>query len=116
MNETYISFYLRDGRIRVFVKALRGLGSPSRICFMIDDEGKTLLILPHDKRDFLSHSVPSKVYLGASGMEVNSKKLCQIIAEQHHWDTSKSYRVPGRIYLDRKVAIYRLTEAMIINH
>ena len=82
---------------------------------MTDDEEKTLLILPHDKRDFLSHSVPPKVYIGTSGMEVNSKRLCRIIAEQHGWDMSKSYRVPGIIIPDKKVAVYRLGDAETIN-
>ena len=32
MADTYISFYLRNNRIHVFVDALRGIGSPKYIC------------------------------------------------------------------------------------
>ena len=70
MMETYISFYLKANRIHVFVDALREIGSPKRICFMISDDGKTLLVVPYQKRDFVSHKVPSEVYKGVGGMEV----------------------------------------------
>lgn len=115
MQETYISFYLKANRIHVFVDSLRGLGSPSRICFMIDENGKTLMIAPYEKRDFKSHGVPPDVYSGAGGMEVSSMKLCRIIAGLHHWDLSRSYRVPGKIHEEQKVAIFSLSAAEVID-
>ena len=114
MQETYISFYLKANRIHIFVDALRGLGSPSRICFMIEENGETLLVAPYEKRDFKSHSVPSEVYHGTGCMEVSSMKLCHIIASLHHWDLNRSYRVPGRIREEQKVAIFHLRSAEVI--
>ena len=111
MLETYISFYLKANHIHIFVDALRELGSPSRICFMIEDSGETLIIAPYKKRDFKSHGVSPDVYNGTSSMEVHSMKLCHIIAGLHHWDLKCSYRVPGRIHEDQKVAIFSLTKA-----
>lgn len=115
MRETYISFYLKANRIHIFVDSLRELGSPSRICFMIEKSGETLMIAPHEKKDFKSHNVPPKVYRGAGRMEISSMKLCHIIAELHHWDLNRSYRVPGKIYAAQKVAIFSLGEAEIID-
>lgn len=114
MQETYISFYLRANRIHVFVDSLRGIGSPSRICFMVEENGKALLITPYEKRDFKSHGVPPEVYHGAGGIEISSMKLCHIIADLHHWDLTRSYRVPGIILSDKKVAVFKLTEAEIV--
>lgn len=111
MHQTYLSFYLKANRIHVFVDALRGIGSPSRICFMVEENGKTLLIAPYEKRDFKSHGVPPEVYHGAGGIEVSSMKLCHIIANLHHWDLARSYRIPGMILSDKKVAVFQLTEA-----
>lgn len=111
MLETYISFYLKTNRIHIFVDSLRGLGSPSRICFMIKENGETLVIAPYEKRDFKSHGVPSNVYNGASRMDISSMKLCRIIADLHHWDLRRSYRVPGKIYSEQKAAIFFLTKA-----
>lgn len=115
MHETYISFYLKANRIHIFVDALRGLGSPSRICFMVEESGETLLVAPYGKRDFRSHAVPPEVYGGAGGMEVSSMKLCRIIANLHHWDLSRSYRVPGKVYPEQKAAIFTLADAEIID-
>lgn len=115
MQDTYISFYLKANRIHIFVDALRGLGSPSRICFMVEESGETLLVAPYEKRDFKSHSVPPEVYNGTGGMKVSSFKLCRIIADMHHWDISRSYRVPGKVYSEQKVAIFRLPEAEVID-
>ena len=114
MNETYISFYLRYNRIHVFTNALREIGEPSRICFMIGENGHSLLMVPYKKRDFRSHYVPRDVYSGCDSMEINSMKLCRIIAFIHNWDVRKSYRVPGRIFPDEQVVIFNLDGASII--
>ncbi len=114
MNETYISFYLRSNRIHVFTSALREIGEPSRICFLIGENGHSLLMIPYRKRDFRSHHVPRDVYNGCDSMEISSMKLCRIIAYIHKWDVGQSYRVPGRIYQDEQVVIFDLDRADII--
>lgn len=111
MAETYISFYLKAYRIHVFVDALRGIGSPSRICFMISEDRRSLLLAPYHKRDLRSHNVPRNVYNGTGGMEISSMKLCRLIADLYAWDSSLSYRVPGRIYENKKVVIFDLPRA-----
>ena len=116
MADTNISFYLKANRIHVFVDALRKIGSPRRVCFMIEENGQTLLLAPYEKRDFKSHSVPAEVYKGAGVMEVSSKKLCQLIAQMHHWNLGHSYRVPGIIIAEHKVIIFELTKAEAIEH
>ena len=115
MMETYISFYLKANRIHVFVDALREIGSPKRICFMISDDGKKLLVVPYQKQDFVSHKVPSEVYKGVGGMEVSSLKLCALIAKMYNWDTDRSYRVPGIVYSQKHIAVFELTAAEVIN-
>ena len=115
MLETYISFYLRSNKIHIFVEALRALGKPSRICFMIEENGATLLVTPYGKRDFVSHAVPQDVYSGTAAMEVSSYKLCRIIASLYDWDLSRSYRVPGMVFPEKKIAIFDLKKAEIID-
>ena len=114
MDETNISFYLRTNRVHIFVDALRAIGSPKRICFMIAENGKTLLIAPYKKRDLKSHNVPNEVYQGA-GMEISSLKLCRMIASIYSWDISKSYRVPGKRHSEENVVIFDLTRAAVID-
>lgn len=114
MNETYISFYLRSNRIHVFTSALREIGEPSRICFLIGTNGHSLLMTPYGKRDFRSHYVSKDVYNGCDSLEISSLKLCRIIAFIHQWDLRKSYRAPGRIFSDEQIVLFNLDQAAII--
>ena len=108
MANTYISFYLRNNRIHIFVDALRSIGSPKYVCFMIADDGNTLILSPYRKKDFHSHRVPQGVYLGNRSLELTSMRLCQILIAEFWWDSSKSYRIPGRLVEDKKIVVFDL--------
>ena len=114
MNETYISFYLRSNRIHVFTSALREIGEPSRICFLIGENGHSLLMVPYGKRDFRSHYVSKDVYVGCDSLEISSMKLCRIIALIHKWDLRQSYRAPGRIFSEEQIVLFNLDRAITI--
>lgn len=111
MADTYISFYLRNNRIHIFVDALRGIGSPKYVCFLIADDGKTLILAPYKKKDFHSHRVPQAVYHGKRSLELASIRLCQILAVEFGWDSSKSYRIPGCLVEDKKIVVFDLHRA-----
>lgn len=114
MTDTNISFYLKHDRIHVFVDALRRIGSPHRICFMMSDDGNRLMVSPYTKRDLKSHIVPAETYQGDGGLEISSYKLCHLIAGMQNWDNERSYRIPGTVYEDRQVAVFDLKKAEII--
>ena len=114
MSDSYISFYLKANRIHLFVKAQRDLGCPNRVCFLLDPDGKTLVMVPHAKRDLISHSISADTYRGMKYMEVCSKKLCRILARSHDWDLDSSYRIPGIVFIDQHIAKYDLTRAQLI--
>lgn len=114
MNVIHISFYLRTSRIHVFAEALRCIGSPNWICFMLPADGQTLIIRAHKNRDFLSHQVPQNVYMGKSSLEISSWKLCRILAELHSWDLNHSYRVPGAVRKDQDSILFYLAKAELI--
>ena len=115
MDKVYISFYLRANRIHVFVSALREIGSPGRICFLMDNDGDSLILSPYKKRDFRSHRVPKEIYQGNRSLEISSMKLCRLVARIHHWDSSKSYRIPGKPNKELNTVLFRLSEAVIIS-
>ena len=116
MDETYISFYLKAGRIHVFVDSLRAIDSPNRICFMIDKGGNNLLMKPYTKRDFRSHRVPATVYKGQSSLEISSMRLCNLIAQNKGWTSVSSYRIPGSISKANNVVIFDLNSAIKIKN
>ena len=114
--DTYISFYLKANRIHVYVDALRGIGSPKFVCFMIDESGEILLMKPYPRKDFYSHRVKSGVYSGDNRLELNSKALCSIISRLYKWDNEYSYRVPGVIRPGQKIVMFHLPLAEEIEH
>lgn len=113
--KSHISFYFNQYRVHVFMDVLRGMGCPSRICFMIDFSGNRLLITPYSKRDFKSHCVPKKVYTNSDGLEINSMKLCKIISQLHKLDEEESYRFPGIVDVTEHAAMFDLTKPQLIN-
>ena len=111
MAETYISFYLRNDRIHIFVEALRGIGSPQYICFLMGNNGDSLVLAPYDKKDFHSHRVPQSVYRGKKSLELASIRLCKMLTASFDWDANMSYRVPGTIIEQQKIVIFDLKNA-----
>ncbi len=108
MANTYISFYLRNNRIHIFIDALRGIGSPKYVCFMIADDRNTLILSPYRKKDFHSHRVPQDVYHGKGSFYLASMPLCKILTVEFGWDCCKSYRIPGRLVEDKKIVVFDL--------
>lgn len=102
MSNYYISFYLKAYRIHIFVDALRAIGSPKRICFLIDNGMKHLAVIPYSTRDFKSHGVPDDVYNGSTGLEISSFSLEPACCFYINTATFCEYiasRNSGKIYL-----------------
>ena len=115
MINTYISFYLREYRIHLFLDSLRGIGSPSFVQFLVNQSGTSLAMMPAEKKGFKSHRVPPGAYYGQKKMEINSMGLCKLIASQYGWDSNNSYRVPGVVSPQQKAAVFDLSQAIVIS-
>lgn len=115
MRETCITFYLRTNGIHIHLETLRSIGCPKRICLLMDQSGRYLLVTPYVKRDFKSHKVPEDVYKGTGTLVISSKKLCEIIAQLHHWNPNLSYCVYGKKQGESKTIKYDLTKAQSIH-
>lgn len=111
MKKTDISFYLKYNRIHVYVEVLRSIGRPGNVCFMIADNGKSLVLAPYPKRDLKSHRVPSAVYDGGKSMDICSMRMCKLLADICHWNPECSYRIPGTIFPSQEIAVFYLLEA-----
>ncbi len=109
-----MSFYLRRNRVHVYVDALRSIGSPKRICMMLSDDAKTLLLAPYSKKDFRSYPIDDGIYSGDKSLEISTFPLCQFIATLYHWDLNNSYRVPGTFVSKPNVVVFNLEQAEII--
>lgn len=115
---TYLAFYLRSDTARVYVGALRGIGEPKIIRFLINPDTMEMIMQPYHRKEFQSFRVPKGVYEPDHGiyrsMQVHSKEFCRLVAGQLGWTDQVSYRVPGKIYRERKMVLFELRKAEII--
>ena len=113
-TQTYLSFYLRTSTIRVFNEAVRSIGRPNYIRFLLNTETMQIAMIPAYNKDFQSFRVPKALYsshVGNKAMMVHSQKLCRILAAQLGWNGEYSYRVPGTVFEEQKVARFDLAHA-----
>ena len=47
-NKTYVSFYLKDGVAHVYAEAIRFLGQPNYIRFLLNGDGTSMIMEPYD--------------------------------------------------------------------
>lgn len=116
-EQSYISFYLRSNVIRVFVSAIRKIGQPRFIRFMINTETMQLVMTPADRKDFQSFRVPNGVLnpgVKRQKMAIHSQKFCQMLSKRLGWDENCSYRVPGMVFPGQRIARYDLSKAVVI--
>ena len=112
---TYISFYLRSNTIRIFKKTIYNLGVPQFIRFHVNREGTSMLIEEYDKITLNSFRIPKNIDDTEGSMEVYSKPFSRLMAYKQKWDTDKSYRVPGRVIGNQRVAVFDLSQAVPIS-
>ena len=117
MNEnpnTYVSFYLRKNRIRIFRSTIRFLNTPSFIQFRFNNDNSSMVMEPHEVRSFTTLRVPQNIYSDNGSMAIGSKALCRILADKLYWDINSSYRVPGRLIPSQGLVVFDLSKAELI--
>ena len=111
---TYVSFYLRGNRIRIFRSTIRFLNTPPFIQFRFNDDGSSMIMEPNEVRSFTTLRVPENIYNDNGSMAIGSKALCRILADKLDWDINSSYRVPGRLIPSQGIVVFDLSKAELI--
>ncbi len=115
----YLSFYLSSNTVYIFCGALRKMGRPAYVRFLIDANAMRLAMQPYHKMEFTSFRVPKALYDDQPGKHVSfrihSRAFCQLIAVKMGWDADKSYRIPGAIYSKCSTACFNLADAREIH-
>ena len=83
--------------------------------FLINRDATSIIMEPYDKMELQSMRVPPGIYNMAGRMEFRSTPLCQLFSRRLGWDTTHSYRVPGRILIKQGVVAFDLSSAFQIN-
>jgi len=114
MSKTSISFYLTTSRMHIFRAAIREIGDPKFIRFLIKEDGSAMIMEAYHKKDFQSHRVP-KQNEARWEMELRSMPLCELLAVRLNWDKQKSYRIPGTVFPTQKKVVFNLDQAEMIS-
>jgi len=71
----------------------------------------------YDKKELTSFKVPQKLFSDSKGtsMRIHSKRLCSLLAMRMGWNVTKSYRIPGDIFLKHQMVIFDLSKAVVLN-
>ena len=118
MHETFISFYLAGGRVHIKADAVRGIGEPPFVRFLIAEDGKSMVMEPYNRKVFASMRVPPTMYKKTgqrARMEIKCAPVCRYLAACLGWDESSTYRVPGRILPQQRFVLFDLTSAYSIH-
>ena len=98
----------------MFCRALRTIQEPRFVRFLINDDATAIVMEPYDKIAFQSIRVPKRVYHKAGTLEIYSAPLCQLFSRRLGWDSTRSYRVPGKILEKQGVVWFDLSSAVQI--
>ena len=110
-SETYISFYLSTSRIHIFRSTLRDIDNPKFIRFLVKEDGQSMIMEAYHKKDFRSHRVPKPNDNKEWKMEVRSLPLCTLLQNKLNWTDGRSYRIPGKVYPQQRLAVFDLSAA-----
>jgi hypothetical protein len=67
-----------------------------------------MIMEAYHRKDFHSHRVPKDSVNGHWEMEVRSLPLCSLLKNRRGWEDGKSYRIPGKVYPQQRLAVFAL--------
>lgn len=110
---TYVSFYLKDGKIHVYADAIRSLGTPDFIRFLLNQDGSSMIMEPYHKKEFQSIRVKKDNISGK--LYFRCRPLCSLLEHTRGWNHSQSYCIPGRLFHNQRIVLFDLTQAAAIS-
>lgn len=109
-NTTYVSFYLKDGKIHVYADAIRSIGSPNFIRFLFNHDSSSMIMEPYHKKEFQSIRVKKENNRFSHELYFRCKPLCRLIEHTRDWNHTYSYRIPGRLIQNQCIVLFDLTQ------
>lgn len=117
MYDTFISFYLNGGRLHIQSDALRKIGCPPFVRFLMNENGQSMIMEPYNRKVFASMRVPKGVYdktQKGPQMEIKCAPFCRLMAQHLGWNPDCSYRIQGKVYPAQRIVKYDLHTAFAI--
>lgn len=117
-DDTYLTIHMNPYYIRVFRNALKAVGMPRYVRFLMEPDSERMAMTAYDRKEFTSFRVPQKISESGNKnacVRIHSHILCKALFRQFGWDTLRTYRIPGKLYPEQKAVIYNLTEAFSLD-
>ena len=107
-NIISVTFFYKDGSVRVSMGMLEKFGLPKFIRFLINSNNKTFAVEPCNRSDPTGVHVTYTMSGLTAGFRTFSILLVEQIYEFMNWDVEKRYRVYGTYLLDKNAAVFDL--------
>lgn len=117
--DTFVSFYLAQGRVHIPPGALYGIDCPRYVRFLLAKDGKSMIMEPYDHKEFQSMRVPKCMYESnptRRQMEIRCMLFCRLLASWLKLDMGKSYRFPGKILCNQQLVVFDLTDVASVHN
>lgn len=99
----------------MYADAIRFLGKPNYIRFLLNKDGSSMLMEPYHKKEFQSIRVHKDLDREPQKLQFRCRPLCRLMAYTLTWETEKSYRIPGRYVPAQGVVVFDMTKATVIS-
>ena len=98
----------------MFADALRNLGTPNYIRFLLGKDGSSMIMEPYHKKEFQSIRVKKDNEQMHHKLCFRCKLFCKLLENTLGWTNLYSYRVPGRLIPSQRIILFDLTQATAI--
>ena len=98
----------------MFADALRSLGTPNYIRFLLGKDGSSMIMEPYHKKEFQSIRVKKDNEQMHRKLCFRCKPFCKLLENRLGWTSLYSYRVPGRLIPSQRIILFDLTQATAI--
>ena len=117
-NSPDISLYLIKGTIRIHRSTIHVLGYPKFIRLMVSNDGRSVLLLPAQEKDFQSFRVPKNLGDANWKFEIGCIKFCRFLAANLSWEPFASYRISADQYIPSHYVRFCLFNGLLLpsNH
>lgn len=106
---------MRQGKVHIALDAIRALGQPNYIRFMLNQNGTSMVMEPYHKLELQSIRVPKDIDQNLRKCRFGCIRLCRLLAYALGWDDKTTYRIPGKIIPAQKIVIFDMTKATNIH-
>lgn len=94
---------------------IKAFGCPPYITLKVSDANDSISIIPCDEKNVMSFKVPVTLFTNHhTVMRINSKRFVHGIMELHDMDISKTYNLTGKYIDEKNMAVFSLTEGVVV--